>query len=211
MSASFRHRIIALLGFFLILAAGPAHAFDRIAASTQYQQWLVQLKSDINTVYRQVPREQEISKADIARWCAESVVPGSRGEDNLAEWLNSNRGQPSHTRSGEIIYVSAFRVLMNLFEASIPAGDGGIFPEPVGSPYPDLKLHAIYMHIDGGESLERYFKEAFIPYRLPPEGKVERDAYPFLLFEQSKGKLRFGGVGKEWWGAFQRIYNVQFH
>lgn len=211
MSTSFCNRIIALLGFCLILAAAPAHAFDRIAASTQYQQWLLQLKSDINTVYQQVPREQEISKADIARWCADSVVPGSRGEQNLAEWLNLNRRTPAHTRSGEIIFSSEFTVLMKLFEMSIPAGDGGIFPEQADSPYSDLKLHAIYMHIDGGESLERYFKEAFTPYRLPPEGKVERDAYPFLLVEQSKGKLRFGGVGKEWWGAFQHIYNMQFH
>ena len=103
MPTTLRNQIITLLGFCLILAATPAHAFDRIAASTQYQQWLAQLKSDIDTVYRQVPREQTISKADIARWCAESVVPGSRGDKDAQPATGCHRRNSALQRASDSV------------------------------------------------------------------------------------------------------------
>ncbi|WZB73623.1 hypothetical protein WJ972_19455 [Achromobacter insuavis] len=43
-----------------------------------------------------------------------------------------------------------------------------------------LQLRAWYLHIDGGGQLERHFNDpdAYKPYRLPPDGKLERDATP---------------------------------
>jgi hypothetical protein len=68
------------------------------------------------------------------------------------------------------------------------------------------------MHIHGGDRLQRYFEDerAFKPYHLPPDGQLERNAYPFMMFEAKTGDLRFGGFGSEWFGAVQRLDNMQF-
>ena len=37
----------------------------------------------------------------------------------------------------------------------------------------------------------------FTPYRLPPAGKLERNAFPFVLMDTRGDTLRLGGVSRE--------------
>ncbi|MBK9992026.1 MAG: hypothetical protein IPP19_15210 [Verrucomicrobia bacterium] len=186
-------------------------AFDRSVASERYRAWYARLQADIATVVKQVPAGQQITAADVARLCESSVVPGSRGASNLADWLNQSRKSPSHSVSGEIVLIGKFLVLMHLFEQATPVGEGGLFSEPPGNGFPDRSLQVIYMETKGCDGLDSVaVSELFKPYHLPPDGTLERDVYPFLLFEEKDGLLRYGGMGREWRAVFQRIYSMQF-
>ncbi|WP_233461652.1 hypothetical protein [Achromobacter insolitus] len=68
------------------------------------------------------------------------------------------------------------------------------------------------MHVDGDGRLEPYFNnpEVFKPYRLPQAGPLERNAYPFLLFEDRDGKLRLGGVSREFWDLVKFMDALQY-
>ena len=195
----------------LLICAAPAWAFDRVKEGERYRQWYAQLQKDIETLREQVPSGKPLSNEDVERWCANSLVPGSRAIENLRSWLSSGSGVSA--AGGGIVIVGPTAIIMSLLESSIPAGQGGLFPEKEGSAFPDKALTVWYMHISGGSILQPYFADgrSFKPYRLPPPGVLERDAYPFLLFEDRGGRLRFGGVSQEWFGAVQYLHSIQFH
>jgi len=201
---------LCLMGLSFVSKAEAA--FDRAVASERYRAWYARLQADIATVGKQVPAGQQITETDVARLCESSVVPGSRGTRNLADWLNQARKNPSHTVSGEIVIIGKFLVLMHMFEQATPVGEGGLFPETPGNGYPDRSLQVIYMETKGCDGVDSIsVGELFKPYHLPPAGMLERDAYPFLMFEEKDGRLRYGGMGREWWGVFQNIFSTQFH
>ena len=208
-------KILLILTAFLAglgCASKALAAFDRLVASERYRAWYARMQADIATVDKQVPAGQQITEADVAHLCEGSVVPGSRGTKNLVVWLNQARKNPSHTVHGEIAIVGEFLVLMHMFEQATPAGEGGLFPETQGNRFPDRSLQVIYMDTrscDGIDSAS--VGELFKPYHLPPAGILERDAYPFLLFEEKDGRLRYGGMGREWLGVLHNIYSTQFH
>jgi hypothetical protein len=191
----------------------PAWAFDRVVAGERYRAWLAQFHADIATTSGKVPRGEPVTAADVERWCERSVAPGSRAVQNLAEWLTEARRDGMSRSGGEIVYHGPLRLALRLMTSSIPAGQGGLYPEVSPSKYPDRVLTVWYMHIHAGEHLAPYFEnpKRFSPYRLPPDGQLARNAYPFLLFEDGPAGLRFGGFGQEWYGALQYAYNVQFH
>ena len=195
----------------LLTAPHPAHAFDRVSAGQRYRQWYAQLQSDLYDLVENVPRNRPVTREDVERWCARSVVPGSRAVPNLVEFL-SVLPSLENGKQKRLSYPSALRLIMGVLDLSLPAGDGGLFPEAVGAPFPNKTLQVWYMHIDGGSLLQPYFADtnAFKPYHLPASGTLERDAYPFLLFEDGKNGLRFGGFGQEWWGAVSTLNNAQY-
>ncbi len=187
-----------------------ASAFNRSAAQKQYQAWLKQLDADLRLADDQVELGQTVTMEDIGRWCVKSVVPGSRGAQNFSEFLNLLRqsNQSYDSRRGSFLTLA-----LRLLENSVPAGQGGVYPEKPGSPFAHQTMTVWYMHINGGERLQRHFDNPneFSPYGLPPEGEFRGKAYPFLLFEQQEREapLRFGSFGREWWNVLKFIGDQQ--
>lgn len=184
----------AALAALLFLQAGMAAAqsFDRHAESLRYQQWLRDFQQDLLRLRDSADPKQ----ADIDALFARSVVPGSRA---TALMRNLATAAPGRT-GGEIHFASIQRVFLAVLSDGVIAGDGGIFPD-THAVYKKDVLHVRYLHVDGGGRLERYFSDpaVFKPYRLPDAGVYQRDVYPFLLFEERDGKLRLGGVSREFW------------
>lgn len=193
----------------MVLLNGQAFAFNRVQAGERYRRWLQQLKEDIGVLATQLPPDEPVLVEYVDTWCSKSIVPGSRAAQNFSEWINLSWLEGERRVSGEIAFFGRLSVAMHLLEASIPAGEGGLFPEPELSPYPDRALSVWYMHIDAGGLLDRYF-DTLTPHRLPPAGTLERNVYPFLLFEDRGAALRLGGVSREWFGAMQSAYDLQF-
>ena len=158
-----------------------------------------------------VPPGATVSNEDVEHWCSNSLVPGSRAIQNFRDWSSGGSGISSS--GGETSYYGALKIIMYLLETGIPAGYGGMFPERDGNGFPSNKLAVWYVHVQAGGILEDYFesRDSFNPYHLPANGVLERNAYPFLLFEDHDGRLRFGGFGSEWWGTAQFINNAQFY
>ncbi len=189
--------------------ASPALAFDRVAQKKRYGVWLQSLRADLNELRRRVPDGEEVTLEHVAEWCQRSVVPGSRFAQNLAQLVTQARAQsnvPGRRHRGTL------DVTLLTFRSAIPAGQGGMFPEPQDSGFSDGTLRVWYMHIHDHGHLAGYFKDPshFDPYRLPPDGQLQRKAYPFLLFEDQPDRLRLGGVSAEWHGAVTRIFDIQF-
>ena len=195
------------------LSAGRAFAFDREREGDRYRQWLHQLNLDIAALSEQVPPSRPVTRQDIERFCAKSLVPGSRATQNFAEFLTAVRPYGKKKNGEPQSYGGTLKILMHLLDASVPAGQGGKFPEAPGSGFADRSLTVWYVHIQGGSILQSYFddKNVFKPYRLPKDGVFERDVYPFLLFEDAPAGLRFGGFGREWWGAASYLSNVSLY
>lgn len=189
----------------LVLQAGIAGAqpFDLHAENIRYQQWLGEFRQDLLRL-RQSP---DARQADIDALFARTVVPGSRATALLERLAGANPGGTS----GEIHFVGIQRVFLAALSDAVVAGDGGVYPETQAA-YQQTALRVRYLHVDGGGRLERYFNdpEVFDPYRLPDPGVLTRGAYPFLLFEERDGKLRLGGVSKEFWDLVTFMDALQY-
>jgi hypothetical protein len=200
-------RRLWLLALASLLALQPglagAQDFDRQAENQRYQQWLRDFKQDLLRL-RQSP---DPTQADVDALFANTVVPGSRATGLVKELAAAKQG----STSGEIHFVGIQRVLLGALSDAVVAGDGGIYPDTQAA-YQKDALRVRYMHVDGGGRLERHFSnpEVFKPYRLPAPGVFARDAYPFLLFEEHNGKLRLGGVSREFWDLVRFMDALQY-
>lgn len=184
------------------LALAPAaHAFDHVAATQRYQQWVKDFENDLT----QLAAVRDPSDADIERLFANTVVPSSRA----VAFVRQLAAQPRGSVSGGIAFQGAARLTVGVLRQAVVAGDGGPYTDtPPGKP--PLTLRAWYLHIDGGGRLERHFNDpdSFKPYHLPPDGTLERDAYPFLVFEDGP-RLRLGAITREFWGVVRFLDNAQ--
>lgn len=187
----------------LYASAVLAEPFDRQLENQRYQQWLQAFRQDLQAL-RQSP---DAANADIDKLFAKTLVPGSRA----TQLVRSLAKEPGGSTHGEIHFVGIQRVFMAALAQSVVAGDGGVYPDTHDT-YKSQALRVRYMHVDGGGRLERYFNnpEIFNPYRLPDPGVYERDAYPFLLFEDGPGGLRLGGVSKEFWDLVKFMDSLQY-
>lgn len=196
---------LLLLALLITLHGGlaQAQAFDRQAENARYRQWLEDFRADLQRL-RQSP---DSAKADIDSLFAKTIVPGSRG----TQLVRTLAQAPGDSTSGEIHYAGLQRVFLAALADAVVAGDGGDYPETQAK-YQKQVLRVRYMHVDGGGRLESFFNdpEHFKPYRLPAPGTLERDAYPFLLFEEHDGKLRLGGVSKEFWELVRFMDTLQY-
>ncbi|KQZ98144.1 hypothetical protein ASD71_22935 [Achromobacter sp. Root565] len=191
----------ALMAFQSAIAA--AQPFDRHAENVRYQQWLGEFRQDLLGLRQSA----DAQPGDINTLFAGTVVPGSRA----TALLEKLAAAPSGGTSGEIHFVGIRRVFLAALSDAVVAGDGGIYPE-TQTAFQQPALRVRYVHVDGGGRLERYFDdpEVFKPYRLPESGVFARNAYPFLLFEERDGKLRLGGVSKEFWDLVTFMDALQY-
>ncbi len=196
---------LLLLAFLITLPGGvaQAQAFDRQAENARYRQWLEDFRADLQRL-RQSP---DPAKADIDSLFAKTIAPGSRATQLVKTLIEA----PGDSTSGEIHYAGFQRIFLAALADAVVAGDGGDYPETQAK-YQKQVLRVRYMHVDGGGRLEPFFKDpdVFKPYRLPAPGTLERDAYPFLLFEDHDGKLRLGGVSKEFWDLLKFMDMLQY-
>ncbi|MBB1592618.1 hypothetical protein [Achromobacter sp. UMC46] len=196
--------LLALLCLATLYAgASRAESFDRELENQRYRQWLHDFRQDFQKL-RQSPGRAD---ADVDALFANTLVPGSRASQLVKEVARA-QGDSTH---GEIRFVGIQRVFMAALANAVVAGDGGVYPETQAA-FKQQTLRVRYMHVDGGGRLESYFNnpEVFKPYRLPDPGVLTRDAYPFLLFEDAQGKLRLGGVSKEFWDLVKHMDAQQY-
>lgn len=201
----FRRFWLPALATLIALHAGTSSAqtFDRQQENLRYQQWLHDFRAD----FEQLRHSPDPANADVDRLFANTLVPGSRASQLVKELAKA----PGGGTHGEIRYKGIQRVFMAALADSVVAGDGGVYPETQAA-YQQQTLRVRYMHVDGGGRMEKYFSnpEVFKPYRLPDAGTLARDAYPFLLFEDAQGKLRLGGISKEFWDLVKAMDSQQY-
>lgn len=191
---------LACLG---LLPAGNALAqeFNRAAELVRYRTWLTAFKQDLDRLSA-TPRP--LSEAELDAMFVRTVVPGSRGAGFIR--------QAYTRRSSEGAYFPApgpRTVFLAVLDSAIPAGEGGPYPE-TDATLNVADLTVWYLHVDVGDMTNTYLLsgEHFKPYRLPPPGKLERNAYPFLLMDTRSGVLRLGGVSSELWGLIVYLHNA---
>lgn len=190
-----------------------AQAYDRVAAGEAYRQWLQQFLQDQNTLARALRANPQLDPAEVDRLCAASVAPHSRMSQQLLQLTSQSVHQGNATVSGEIVFYGPLYLLNHMLADSLPAGDGGAWPEPLPEQFSTPKVRAVYMHIHAGDHLADYFAdpEIFAPsYHLPADGVLERKAYPFLNFQIDHGHWRLAAIGSEYWNAVAYLSSQQY-
>lgn len=116
-----RRSSLRAMGAFLWASPMVAFGFDRVSAKVRYRRWLKQLDQDLERTADNVPASQAVTLEHIGRWCERSVVPGSRGAQNFAEFLNLIRrsGRSYAQRQGSFLALAR-----TALENSQPAGQG---------------------------------------------------------------------------------------
>ncbi len=197
----------------VLLACSPiSHAFDRAAAGAAYEQWFEQFISDVGRLRNALIDKPDLTPDDVDKICAASIASHSRMSEFVLDLAqNSVRKGDVHS-GGEIVSYGPLYILQRVLAESLPAGDGGVWLEPEANKFTATDVRVLYVHIHGGSLLAEYFNDSdnFSPYRLPPDGVLQRKAYPFLLFQNQQGRLRLAGLGQEYWGALNYLYSKQF-
>lgn len=193
------------LGCLAFLLAGNAWSqeFDRAAELVRYRAWLTDFKQDLN---RLSASRRPLSEAELDAMFARTVVPGSRGAAFIRQSFARRGGDGAYFPQ-----TGPRAVFLGVLDSGIPAGQGGVYPETD----PALNVADLtvwYLHVDVGDMTNTYLlsDKHFTPYRLPPPGKLERNAYPFLLMDTHGGALRLGGVSSELWGLIAYLHNAAF-
>ncbi|MNT13934.1 hypothetical protein D3C72_1489190 [compost metagenome] len=196
-----RRWFAALCLGWLLAGSALAQDFDRAAELKRYRAWLQDFTRDMD---RLAATRGPLSDAQLDAMFERTVVPGSRAAGFI-------RGTFAR-RGADGTYLAQYGprpVFMGVLDSGIPAGQGGVYPETDATlKGPDLTVW--YLHVDVGDMTNTYLlsPENFTPYRLPPAGKLERKAYPFLLMESRDGALRLGGVSSELWGLIVYLHNA---
>lgn len=143
-----------------------ASAVDRFAgANERYRRWLAQLRIDLESIFARGLSEEEFTEALMEKFFAKSVVPNSRASGTLRAWLAEDAKQGADKRRRRRI-PSFGSLAIELFGHCVPAGYGGLFPEPSGSAFSSNRAEVWYMHIDGGDMLQPYFDDGPISPRI---------------------------------------------
>lgn len=184
-------------------ANAMAQDFNRAAELVRYRAWFQAFTHDLDAL---AATRGPLTEAQLDERFARSVVPGSRAASFLRQ---------TFTRRGDdgLYYPQAGSraVFTGVLASAIPAGQGGVYPET--TPAVDVgDLTVWYLHVDVGDMANTYLlsPEHFKPYRLPPPGKLERDAYPFLLMDTRDKALRLGGISSELWGLIVYLHNAAY-
>lgn len=206
-SAIFRiHRRLAAwlcLACLCLLPAGTALAqdFNRAAELVRYRAWLTHFKQDMD---RLSASRRPLSEAELDALFARTVVPGSRGAGFIRQTFTLRRSDGTYAPQ-----MGPHTVLTGVLDSGIPAGQGGRYPE-TDAALNVADLTVWYLHVDVGDMTNTYLlsDKHFTPYRLPPPGTLERNAYPFLLMDTQGDALRLGGVSSELWGLIVYLHNA---
>ena len=175
-----------------LLLAGNAQAqgFDRAAELQRYRAWMQRFTQDMDTL---AATRTPLTDPQLDALFARSVVPGSRASAFIRQAFTRPAGDHAY-----LPVHGAQTVVMAVLNSAIPAGQGGLYPETDASLQgPDLTVW--YLHVDVGDMTNTYLESPanFSPYRLPPAGKLERNAFPFVLMDTRGDTLRLGGVSRE--------------
>jgi len=193
---------LTYLGY-LPTATAATQDFNRAAELARYRAWLKDFTQDLD---RLSATRRPLSDAQLDEMFARTVVPGSRAAGFIRQSFARRAKDGSY-----ISQTGPRRVFLGVLESGIPAGQGGLYPET--DPAFDVgDLTVWYLHVDVGDMTNTYLlsPDHFTPYRLPPPGKLERKAYPFLLMQTDQGALRLGGVSSELWGLIVYLHNAAY-
>ncbi|WP_417220175.1 hypothetical protein [Achromobacter spanius] len=193
---------LTYLGY-LPTATAATQDFNRAAELARYRAWLKAFTQDLD---RLSATRRSLSDAQLDEMFARTVVPGSRAAGFIRQSFARRAKDGSY-----ISQTGPRRVFLGVLESGIPAGQGGLYPET--DPALDVgDLTVWYLHVDVGDMTNTYLlsPDHFTPYRLPPPGKLERKAYPFLLMQTDHGALRLGGVSSELWGLIVYLHNAAY-
>lgn len=178
-----------------------AQEFNRAAELVRYRAWLTAFKQDMD---RLSAARRPLSESELDAMFARSVVPGSRGAAFIRQSFARRASDGAYFPQA-----GPRALLLGVLDSGIPAGQGGIYPE--SDPAITVSdLTVWYLHVDVGDMTNTYLlsDKHFTPYRLPPAGKLERNAYPFLLMDTHSSALRLGGVSSELWGLIAYLHNA---
>lgn len=193
---------LTYLGY-LPTSTAATQGFNRAAELVRYRAWLKDFTQDLD---RLSATRRPLSDAQLDEMFARTVVPGSRAAGFIRQSFARRAKDGSY-----ISQTGPRRVFLGVLESGIPAGQGGLYPET--DPALDVgDLTVWYLHVDVGDMTNTYLlsPDHFTPYRLPPPGKLERKAYPFLLMQTDHGALRLGGVSSELWGLIVYLHNAAY-
>ena len=185
--------------------ANECHAgapnWDERAASKKYASWV----KDWAKLWRPVLRGDPLSNDD--RWAA-LVAPQSRAFYTLVQL---RQDEESVVRSLGVTVkgppkATLVRHFVDWMLKARPVRFGGIYPES-DARMAGLCAEIWYVQLPGVEArlaspgMRTPLPE---PYVLPPEGTLQRGAYPFLTFQQDPKGLQLAGISREflqmiWW------------
>jgi hypothetical protein len=164
-------------------------------AGASYAHWLATWRKDWQAAVKQ-PAALTRSSFDA------SVAPVSRAAINLFQLLIEPEKLQLPLPEG--VEAAATETLAARLEALLaeaqPAGYGGLYPEPEER-FAGLCAEVWYLRLPSLEASLAAGQPSPLgsvtPYALPAEGKLRRDAYPFILVSRNRDQLRLAGLSKE--------------
>lgn len=186
--------------FFILFSSERVFATDDLTldeVKQAYPIWYKAFESDYRSLSKRIHENksaQAISKEEINVLFKNSVEPDSKMIELLFRWALKGRTQ-DHRNSDFMIY-SPGSVLILLLQAATPTGVGGAY-QP--------QRWAIYIDVEEYSSFNPYAKN-----KVPENGKLVRDVYPFMIFKKVEGRLMLESLSKEFGEILNRLVKAQF-
>lgn len=184
--------------------------FDATAARLRYDNWYHRFLANIRTLAQETRAGTAPSQSRINDIFSDSVVPDSR----MAMLLALLAKQPENfgaSRTDPPVMGWA-SIMMVLLDHALPAGQGGPYTRDDMIPA-DKGAFVWYMTLHTDSSISDVFKNPniFASYHLPPDGVLERRAYPFITFREEHGKLYCTSISMELYQVVSAVRQLQLY
>ncbi|ALN91601.1 hypothetical protein LG3211_2634 [Lysobacter gummosus] len=185
---------------------------DPVAASA-YADWVQRFTAD----YSASAKRDGEGEDGIARAFAHSVAPDSLALAYLRE-LAGQRQLHGASVHAQIATAAPGRVVAEVIGGSVFAGSAGRHPGADFGPALPAKesFEGVYIWFSGDDEGKRPIRSALQSkwrrdaLRVPAEGRVERDAFPLLIFRRIGGKLYLAAFTREFQAVVEPLYQQQW-
>lgn len=193
----------------VLLWAAVAGTASAAVTRAEFEEWRARFVED----YREAARADDRGEGDD--WSAAKAFAGSLWPDGIADnALDELHAKHTLFPPERKSYTAPAGVLLaQVVQNSDFAGDGGsvsgatLHPKLGGQP-----VEIVYTKAwDDGDRVDEFLRKSFKRSELkaPAVGKLQRDAYPFLIFHRVGGKLYLAAFSREFLEIANAVMTMQ--
>ncbi len=185
-------------------------SFDKAAAKARYDHWYKMFLADMRVLAKEVRNGESPDISRVNQIFSHSVVPDSHMTMLLVAQAKDPRTFETSRTDPPVMGWAP--IMLALLDNASPAGQGGPYHRKDMLPS-DEGSFVWYIEVHSDSSISGVFqdRQIFKSYHLPPNGVLERNAYPFINFREKDGAIYCTGFSGELVNLVSTVSRMQLY